>query len=80
MQEMITGRRALGIKEERDDVFTALLQANEFDDAENRLSDQELIGEFIYCHFLVVFSRSHLSPTGNIFMFLIAGHEVRFSE
>ncbi|KAF8587184.1 cytochrome P450 [Ramaria rubella] len=52
MQEMIMDRRASEVKEERDDLFSALLDANEND---KEVSDQELIG--------------------NIFIFLVAGHE-----
>ncbi|KAF8587183.1 cytochrome P450 [Ramaria rubella] len=55
MQEMITDRRASQVKEERYDLFSALLDANENDKEASKLIDQEVIGD--------------------IFVFLIAGHE-----
>lgn len=51
MEEMITKRRMSEVKEERYDLFSALLDANELDEMENRLSDQELISKFIDCRF-----------------------------
>ncbi|KIJ25326.1 hypothetical protein M422DRAFT_38814, partial [Sphaerobolus stellatus SS14] len=53
MQEMIVSRRTSEVKEERYDLFSALLDGSEND--KNPLTDEELIG--------------------NIFLFLIAGHD-----
>jgi len=52
MQDMITERRGLEVKEERHDLFASLLEANDLDDAEHRLPDQDLIGKFINCCFI----------------------------
>lgn len=57
MQEMIHSRKIAERKQERYDLFSSLLDANEDEaDGHTRLSDSELMG--------------------NIFVFLIAGHEV----
>ncbi|EJD35640.1 614/534 cytochrome P450 [Auricularia subglabra TFB-10046 SS5] len=55
MLEMVTARRTSEVKEERYDLFSGLLDATEKDDARERLTDAELLG--------------------NIFVFLLAGHE-----
>ena len=47
MEEMIKNRRASEMKEERYDVFSALLAANDLDEKQNQLSDQEMIGNLI---------------------------------
>jgi len=59
MMEMIANRRNAEKKEERYDLFSSLLDANdeESPDGEAKLTERELIG--------------------NIFIFLVAGHEVR---
>jgi cytochrome P450 len=49
MQEMIAERRAAEVKEERYDLFNALLDANNHDGEKGTLSDSELIGTCIYC-------------------------------
>ena len=57
MMEMIRARREAEKKEERYDLFSSLLDANEEEtDGQTRLSNSEVMG--------------------NIFVFLIAGHEV----
>ena len=57
MQEMIHSRKNTEKKQERYDLFSSLLDANEDEiDGHTRMSDSELMG--------------------NIFVFLIAGHEV----
>ena len=55
MAEMITNRRASEVTEERYDVFSALLAANDLDEKQNQLSDQEMIGNFINRHFCAGF-------------------------
>jgi hypothetical protein len=58
MLEMIKEQRLSDDKDERRDLLSNLVAANETEDAKFKMSDQELIS--------------------NVFMFLIAGHEVRF--
>jgi hypothetical protein len=57
MLEMIKERRLSDDKDERRDLLSNFIAANETEDAKFKLSDRELIA--------------------NVFMFLIAGHEVR---
>ena len=77
MREMIQSRRDEGFNEERSDLFTGLLAAANSDAGDNQVSltDDELVGML----------RNIIHPyhakysVGNIFVFLIAGHEtVRF--
>ena len=73
MKEMIQARKGKKKKDERYDLFSSLLDANEDeqDDAASKLSDSELMGE----------QETHLQRitlmnyvyAGNIFVFLIAG-------
>ena len=44
MLHMIAQRRAAITKEERDDLFSNLLAANDEEEGEQKLSDEELIG------------------------------------
>jgi hypothetical protein len=55
MQEMIAARRSSEVKEERNDLFNALLDASAEEDKEStKLTDSELIG-------------SHPSPVSSFF-------------
>jgi cytochrome P450 len=56
MPEMIKERRLSDDKDERRDLLSNLIAANETEDAKFKLSDRELIA--------------------NVFIFLVAGHEV----
>ena len=71
---MIAARKGSEIKEERNDLFNALLDAYEEEDEEGiKLTDSDLIGTHAaVAHFIPVF----ISSLGNIFIFLVAGHEV----
>ncbi|KZV96286.1 cytochrome P450 [Exidia glandulosa HHB12029] len=55
MTEMIVSRRTALVKEERYDLFSGLLDATELDNDDQRLTNDELLG--------------------NVFIFLLAGHE-----
>lgn len=58
MQEMIVARRTAEVKEERHDLFSSLLDANEgLAESGEKLSDGGLLG--------------------NVFIFMVAGYEVR---
>ena len=46
MREMIIARRTAEVKEERYDLFSALLDGSESDNLKGALNDDELIGEF----------------------------------
>jgi len=77
MAEMIQKRRFAEVKEERHDLFSSLLDANNDPDAEvAKLTDQELIGKLQFTFSIVSFIHIFV---GNIFIFLIAGHEVMSS-
>ena len=68
---MISARRTTEKKEERYDLFTSLLEANEDElDGSNKLSDQELLGECLSIP-LEIYGNSVVP--GNIFIFLLAG-------
>jgi cytochrome P450 len=47
MEEMVAERKASEGIEDRHDLFSALLDANEKDEMKDRLSDQEVIGKFM---------------------------------
>ena len=73
---MINERKFSDEKDEKRDLLSNLVNANEFsDDGEQKLEEAELIGmghdsasQHIY---------SNICCSGNIFMFYMAGHEVR---
>lgn len=48
MLDMIVQRRAPSTKEERDDLFSNLLAANDEEEGEQKLSDEELIGASLF--------------------------------
>ena len=74
MLEMIHERRSAEKKEERYDLFSSLLDANEQEPGEGevKLSDRELIGKFPSRD---CFTKSDegASTQGNTFIFLLAG-------
>ena len=72
MRDMIKERRDAEKKEERDDLFSSLLDASEAEaDAQLKLSDSELVGE--YGHHRSFMNCMFTLWTGNIYIFLIAG-------
>ena len=82
LQEMVDKRRTTGLKEERSDLFNNLLDANEHEeDRAAKLSDSALIGTRL----LALIWRSaedrhrpmRSRDSGNVFLFLVAGYEVR---
>ena len=79
MTEMIAERRS-SRKEERYDLFSNLLDASDEDmfDGQPRLTDRELIG--LFNHFMDVGTIDSYIFAGNIFIFLLAGHEVNMSS
>lgn len=74
MFEMIEGRRKAEKKEERSDLFSSLLDAAD-EDSEDKITDRELVGELLWD--LALCPLIALVYAGNIFIFLLAGHEVR---
>ena len=75
MIDMVQERRNADSKEEMNDLMSSLLDASdeEFRGAA-KLTDREVISEF-FKHLATV-QLFILYTTGNIFIFLIAGHEV----
>ena len=72
---MIRGRQLAVDKVERHDLFTKLLEANDDDLNQNSLTEDELISSF---SILAYFQQCELTDvSGNIYIFLLAGHEVR---
>ena len=74
---MINKRKSSDEKDEMRDLLSNLVDANEefLDDGEKRLGEEELIGESPrICPGPVGL---HTYCLGNVFMFYIAGHEVR---
>ena len=74
---MINERRSSGDKDERRDLLSNLVDANEefLDSGEQRLLHEEVIG--MRSAVGVAAFCLKISPSGNIFIFYIAGHEVR---
>ena len=76
MVEMVDTRRNAETKEERHDLFSGLLDASQGDlGGGPAITEQELIGMcYLSCHI----SRKVLTHTtlGNMFIFLLGGHEV----
>ena len=73
MVEMIRERRTVVDKVERLDLFSSLLEANDHDLDLETLSEDEIISML---HILDLLTMLTLVP-GNIYVFLVAGHEVR---
>ncbi len=75
MDEMVQERRTSTKNEERYDLFSSLLDANEGQlEGDAKLSDKALLGACEAKHASVL----TLMPvrTGNVFLFLVAGHDV----
>lgn len=84
MQEMIDVRKNQETKDERHDLFSLLLDASEAEtDGEQKMKNSDLIGALIilptlYCLIMAIFYIYIYPNVGNIFVFLLAGHEVRY--
>jgi hypothetical protein len=78
MLEMVEARRNADKGEQRYDLFSGLLDAAQNgQDSEATLSDEELIGGIQSRDHLVSSESGLLMLLGNMFTFLVAGHEVR---
>ena len=77
---MIDARKCSDGKDEKRDLLSNLVKANEelLDDGEQKLGEVELIGTGQYLVKLLICSHSYRS--GNIFLFYIAGYEVRMPQ
>lgn len=79
MLELVEARRNADKGEQHDDLFSGLLDAaqSELDDKAT-LSDEELIGGNSISRSCSILGKScPLFLSGNLFIFLVAGHEVR---
>ena len=77
MLEMVEARRTSSEAEQRYDLFSGLLNASQDDlDKESALNDDELMGK--YSNFAPLCIPESVLPAilGNMFIFLLAGHEV----
>jgi hypothetical protein len=77
MLEMVEARRTSSEAEQRYDLFSGLLNASQDDwDNETALNDDELMGK--YSNFAPLCIPESVLPAilGNMFIFLLAGHEV----
>ncbi len=77
MLEMVEVRRSSGEAEQRYDLFSGLLDASHDElDKDAALSDEELIGK--YSDLRCCIDSHHVLPgiLGNMFIFLLGGHEV----
>jgi hypothetical protein len=72
MVEMIRERQAVGDNAERHDLFSSLMRANDQDLDLETLSENEIISMLLISHIDLV----PTNVTGNIYIFLVAGHEV----
>ena len=76
MVEMIDVRRNAETREERYDLFSGLLDAAEGDlDGGPAITEQELIGKS-HLSTISLTKKVSLVIVGNMFIFLLAGHEV----
>lgn len=76
MVEMIRDRQNAE-KVERHDLFSSLLAANDHDLDATTLTESELIGEiFRFIKVRIIFAESDCLSQGNVYIFLVAGHEV----
>ena len=73
---MIRERRAMVDKAVRHDLLSCLLEANDLDSDQETLNENEIISMLFILH---RFNNINLvtNVPGNIYMFLVAGHEVR---
>ena len=79
MTEMVDARRSAETKEERRDLFSGLLDAADGDlDGGVAITDQELISTFRLPYRVTLMKRVPTRYPGNMFVFLLAGHEVQW--
>ena len=76
MVEMVETRRDAETKEERHDLFSGLLDAafNNLD-GDAAIVEEELVGR-CYLSYCICQKRFQLAVPANMFIFLLAGHEV----
>jgi hypothetical protein len=75
MVEMVDARRGSEIKEERHDMFSNLLDAaHDNPDGSVSITEDELVGKCDLSYHVALLS---LTFPGNMFILLLAGHEVR---
>ncbi len=79
LEEMVQERRASTKKEERHDLLSSLLDANEGAlESDAKLTDDALLG--VHCRaYCAAYASWKPFYIGNIFMFLVAGYEVRLA-
>ena len=76
MVEMVNARRGAEIKEERHDMFSNLLDAaHDNPDGSVSITEDELVGKCRLANRITLLS---LAFPGNMFILLLAGHEVRY--
>jgi hypothetical protein len=77
MLEMVDARRKGDKTEQRDDLFSGLLDAAE-EEPDNgvALTDQELLGKYLMSHPFTNSESVLIAVQGNMFIFLLAGYEV----
>ena len=80
MVEMIRERQTLVDKDERHDLLSSLLEANDHDLDLETLSENEVISMLPILHFFDDVDLVTNNVPGNIYIFLVAGHEVRNSH
>ena len=79
MLEMVETRKGGDNVEERYDIFSGLLDATQDEPgSEMALSIEELFGGYSASNRLGLLKSILYILTGNMFIFLLAGHEVRF--
>ena len=77
MVEMVDARRSAESKEERHDLFSGLLDAAQDDpDGSVAITEEELIGNYQLSCCIAAMKKISLAIPGNMFIFLLAGHEV----
>jgi hypothetical protein len=77
MLEMVEARRKADKTEQRYDLFSGFLDAAEDESDDGvALRDQELLGKYPMSHHLARLKASYPQSLGNMFIFLLAGHEV----
>ena len=76
--DMIRERELAVEKSERHDLLSNLMEANDHDDDLVALTESELICTFTYNLTFSMLTKRN-PPIANIYIFLVAGHEVRNS-
>ena len=80
MLEMVEARGHADVVEQRHDLFNGLLDAVQDElNTGAAINEEELIGGYSMSHCLILFGNITSAIPGNMFIFLLAGHEVGFS-